>query len=100
MKKKVDKEIDSSKSKDYISHAKKEESRSVGRNHRHSLRHSVRRLESSQILSPVRKHKRRSGVNELQGEMRNIKPPTFGGEHKKYEDAREWMLGMRKDFQL
>jgi hypothetical protein len=41
--KKVDKETDSSKSKDHRSHAKKEESRSVGRHHHHSPRHLVRR---------------------------------------------------------
>jgi hypothetical protein len=28
--------------------------------------------------------------------MRNIKPPTFDGEHKKYEDADTWVFGMRK----
>jgi hypothetical protein len=40
--------------------------------------------------SPVRKHKKRSGVDELQGEMNKIKPPTFDGEHKKDEDAETW----------
>jgi hypothetical protein len=51
-------------------------------------------------MSPVRQHKRRIGVDELQGEMRKIKPPTFDGEHKKDEDAEAWLLGMRKYFQL
>jgi hypothetical protein len=32
--------------------------------------------------------------------MRNIKPPTFDGEHGKYEDEEAWLLGMRKYFQL
>jgi hypothetical protein len=85
--KKVDKETDSSKSKDHISHAKKEEYRSFGRHHRHLPRNSVRRAESSPRLSLVRKHMRSSRVDELQGEMRNIKPPNFDGEHKKYEYA-------------
>jgi hypothetical protein len=32
--------------------------------------------------------------------MNKIKPPTFDGENKKYEDAETWMLRMRKYFQL
>jgi hypothetical protein len=39
-------------------------------------------------------------VDELKGEMNKIKPPTFDGEHKKYEDVETWLLGMRKYFQL
>jgi len=34
-----------------------------------------------------RREKRSSGVDELQGKMNNIKPPTFDGEHKKDGDA-------------
>ena len=32
--------------------------------------------------------------------MKKIKPRTFDGEHKKYEDAKRWLLGMRNYFQL
>jgi hypothetical protein len=32
--------------------------------------------------------------------MKKIKPPTFDGEHKKDEDAKTWLLGMIKYFQL
>jgi hypothetical protein len=39
-------------------------------------------------------------VDELKGEMNNIKPPTFDGEHKKDEDVETWFLGMRKYFEL
>ena len=39
-------------------------------------------------------------MDELQGEINKIKPPTFEGEHKKEEDAETWLLGMRKYFQL
>jgi hypothetical protein len=39
-------------------------------------------------------------VDELQGEMNKIKPPTFDDEHKKDEDVETWFLGMRKYFQL
>jgi hypothetical protein len=59
----------------------------------------IRRAHSSSSPSPTRKH-RRSGVDELKGEMNKIKPPTFDGEHKKEEDVETWLLGMRKYFQL
>jgi len=36
----------------------------------------------------------------LGGDKKSIKPPTFDGENKKYEDAETWFLGMRKYFQL
>jgi hypothetical protein len=39
-------------------------------------------------------------VDELKGEMNKIKPPTFDGECKKYEEAETWILGMMKYFQL
>ena len=39
-------------------------------------------------------------MDELKGEMKNIKPPMFDGEHRKEEDAETWLLGMRKYFQL
>jgi hypothetical protein len=32
--------------------------------------------------------------------MNKIKPPVFDGEHKKDEEAKTWLLGMRKCFQL
>jgi len=35
-------------------------------------------------------------VDELKGEMNNIKPPTFDGENKKDEYVETWFLGMRK----
>ena len=54
---------------------------------------------SSSSPSHTRKH-RRSGVDELKGEINNIKPPMFDGEHKKEEDAETWFLGMRKCFKL
>jgi hypothetical protein len=73
--------------------------RSISRHHQHSPRHSNKRAHNNSSPSPVRKHKR-SGEDELRGEMNKIKPPTFDGEHKKDEDAETWLLGMRKYFQL
>jgi hypothetical protein len=84
--KKLDKESDSSKSGSHRSPDEKRKSRSVGRHHHHSQGHSKRRAHSSSSPSPTRKH-RRSGVDELKGEMNKIKPPTFDGEHKKEEDV-------------
>jgi hypothetical protein len=96
----MDKETESSKSKSHRYPTIREEFRSVGRHHHHSPRNSTRRAYNSPSISPVKKHKRRSGVDELQGEMNKIKPPTFDGEHKKDEDAKTWLLGMRRYFQL
>jgi hypothetical protein len=80
-------------------HDEKRRARSVSRHHHHSPRHSNKRAGNNSSPSPVRRHKR-SGVDELRGEMNKIKPPTFDGEHKKDEDAETWLLGMRKYFQL
>jgi hypothetical protein len=95
----MDKESDSRKAEENKPHARREDaksvrhSRSASRHHHHSPRHSATRAhafsesESSPSLSPVRHHRRRSEVDELQGEFKKIKPPTFDGEHKKDEDA-------------
>jgi hypothetical protein len=96
--KRLDKERDSRKTG---SHQDSEgrRSRSVDKHHHHSQGCSKRRAHSSSSPSPTIKHKR-SGVDELKGEMNKIKPPMFDGEHKKEEDAKTWLLGMRKYFQL
>jgi hypothetical protein len=96
---KLDKESDSSKSGSHRSPDEKRKSRSVGRHHHHFQGHSKRRAHNSSRPSPTRKH-RRSGVDELKGEMNKIKPPTIDGEHQKEEDVETWLLGMRKYFQL
>jgi hypothetical protein len=96
--KKVDKRIDSSKSKKHIYHDKGGESKSVGIYCHHSIRCLVKREEISSSPSSVRNNSTSSGVDELQGEMNNIKPHTFDGEHKKDEDVETWLLGMRKYF--
>jgi hypothetical protein len=97
--KKLDKESGSRKSGSHRPPDEKTRARSVTRHHHHSLRHSNKRSHNNSIPSPVTKHKR-SGVDEVRGEMNKIKPPTFDGEHKKDEDAETWLLGMRKYFQL
>jgi hypothetical protein len=96
---KLDKESGSNKSGIHNSPNDKRITRTVRRHHHHSLRHSNKREHNKSITSPIGKHKR-SGVDELRGEMNKIKPPTFDGEHKNDEDAETWLLGMRKYFQL
>jgi hypothetical protein len=49
--KKMDKEIESRKSRSHISHDKRREYRTVYRNHHHSARHSIKREKSSPSLS-------------------------------------------------
>jgi hypothetical protein len=98
--KKMDKENASRKSGSHMCHDERRRERSVGIHHHHSPNHSTMRAHSSSSPSHVRNHKRSYGVDELQGEMNKMKPPTFDGEHKKDKDAETWLLGMRKYFQL
>jgi glutaredoxin len=86
--KKMDKGIDSSKLRSHMSHYERIKIISVDMHHHHSPRNSIRRVQSSSSPYSVKNHKRRSGVDEIQGEMNNIKPPTFDGEHKKNEDTK------------
>jgi hypothetical protein len=39
-------------------------------------------------------------VDELQGEMNKIKPPTFDGEHKKDEDAKDMVSRHEEVFSI
>jgi hypothetical protein len=98
--KKMDKEIESNNSRSHMSHDERRKTRSVDKNHHHSPKYSFRKVRSSSSPYPVRKHKRGTRVDEVQGEMNKIKPPTFNGEHKKDEDAETFLLGMRKYLQL
>jgi hypothetical protein len=97
---KMDKENGSRKSGNHRSRDERGRKRSSNRHHHHSPGHSTRREHNISSPYPVRNHKKRSGVQELQEEMKKIKPPTFEGEDKKDEDTETWLLGMRKYFQL
>jgi hypothetical protein len=97
--KRLDKESDSRKIGSRKTPERKRRLRSVSRHHRHSPKHCNKEAHSSSSSSPTRKHGI-SGMDELKGEMNNIKCPTFDGEHQKEEDAETWLLGMRKYFQL
>jgi hypothetical protein len=96
--KKLDKEGDSSRTGSHQTYEGRI-SRSDGRHHHHSQSRSKRMKNISSSPSPTRKH-RISRVHELKGEMNKIKPPTLDGEHKKEEDDKTWLLGMRKYFQM
>jgi hypothetical protein len=98
IKKNLDKESGSRKTGSHGTPEKKERSRSISRHHYHSPKHYNKRAHISSI--PSTRKNRKSKVDELKGEMNKIKPPTFDGEHKKDEDAKTWLLGMRKYFQL
>jgi hypothetical protein len=95
--KKLEKESDTRKTGSRRTPERKRRSRSGSRHRRRSPKHSDKEAHNSSSPSPTRKH-RRSGVDE--GEMNKIKPPTFDGEHKKEEDAKTLLLGMRTYFQL
>ena len=43
---------------------------------------------------------RRSDMGYLPDDFKKLKPPTFDREMKKSQDAKAWMLGMRKFFKL
>jgi hypothetical protein len=98
--KKLDKESGSSKSGSHRSPDENIKTGSGSIHHHHSQRNSNRRAHNISSPSPIRKHHKRSGVVELQGEMNNIKPLTFDGEYKKDEDTNTWLLRMKKNFQL
>jgi hypothetical protein len=86
-------------------HGNDRHSRSMSRHH-HSPRKSTRRtharsgLGRSPSVSPFWRQRRRPKEDILQGELRKIKPPTFNGEHMKGEEAKSWLLEMKKYFKL
>jgi hypothetical protein len=90
--KKLDKESVSSRTGSHQT-SEGRSSRSVGRHHHHSQGCSKRRKPNSSSPSPTKKN-RRSGLDELKGEMNNIKSPKFDGEHQKEEDVETWLLGV------
>jgi hypothetical protein len=96
---KLEKGRDSSMTESRRDHGRRSRSKSGSRCHSRSQRHSDSKTHSSSSPSPTQKH-RKSGREELKGEMNKIKPPTFDGEHKKEEDDETWLLGMKKYFQL
>ena len=54
---------------------------------------------SSEDNHHVRKRKIKP-YEEISGEFKKIKPPTFNGENKKGEEVESWLSGMKKHFQI
>jgi hypothetical protein len=97
--KKLEKESETKRSRSVRTPKRRRRSRSGSRHYRLFLKHYGKETHSSSSPSPTRKH-RKSGRDELKGEINKIKLPTFDGEHKKEEYAETWLLGMKKYFQL
>ena len=55
--------------------------------------------DSSEDNHHTRKRKFKP-YEEISGEFKKIKPPTFNGETEKGEEAESWMSGMNKYFQI
>ena len=55
-------------------------------------------ISSNDSLSPCRKKLRND--DNIQGEFQKIKAPTYEGEMNSRKKAEEWILGMRKHFQV
>jgi hypothetical protein len=51
-------------------------------------------------VSHVRHQRRRHDLDNLKGELRNIRPPSFDGEREMEDDVEAWFLGLMKYFQL
>jgi hypothetical protein len=51
-------------------------------------------------VSHVRHQRRKQEVDSLQGELRKLKPPSFGGEREMEDDVEAWLLGLRRYFHL
>ena len=82
-------------------------SRSASRSHRHhSPPYLARKFYASEYsisspeLSLVRHQRRRHEVESLQGEMRNLKPPSVDGEREREDDVEAWFLGIMRYFQF
>ena len=44
--------------------------------------------------------RRKYQKDELQGELKKVKPPMFKGDNEKGEDVEAWLLGIRKYFRI
>jgi hypothetical protein len=51
-------------------------------------------------VSPVRHQRRKKEVDSFQGELRNLKRPSFEGEREREDDVEAWLLGLKRYFHL
>jgi hypothetical protein len=81
-------------------------SRSANITHRHQSPLSASKFYafeysiSSPKVSPVRHQRRRHELNNLQGQLRKIKSPSFDGEGEREDDVESWLHGLGRYFQL
>jgi hypothetical protein len=75
---KMCKETKSIRSRSRRSHNEKiREASNIDRHHHHSPKHLFSKVCNSSSTYPIKKHKKRTRVDDLYGEMNKIKPPTF-----------------------
>jgi len=55
---------------------------------------------SSESSDNSPKRKKNKPYEEISGEFKKIRPPTFNGEIEKGEEAESWLLGMKNYFQI
>jgi hypothetical protein len=55
---------------------------------------------SSLEVSPIRHQRRMHELDNLQEELRKLKPPSFDGERVREDDVEAWFLGLGRYFQL
>ena len=59
--------------------------------------HTTSDSSEAELYDRRKKHR---PYEEISGEFKKIKPPTFNGEIEKGEEAESWLSGMRKYFQI
>ena len=65
--------------------------------------HIKRNYQYTSDSSEYNHHKRKrkfKPYEEISGEFKKIKPPTFNGETEKGEEAESWLSGMKKYFKI
>ena len=88
---------DSRRRKDSHKEKKHPKGASKSKKSRYSSSSSRESSGSSEELGSSRDkylRRRKYRKDELQGELRKVKPPTFRGDNKKGEDVEAWLLGM------
>jgi hypothetical protein len=51
-------------------------------------------------VSLIRHQRRRQEVDNFQGELRKLKPPSFDGEKEREDDVEAWFLGLERYFSI
>ena len=72
-----------------------------------SLNTETRHMSKEPVLEEITAHSselmqtiKYRPYEEISGELKKIKPPTFNGDTEKGEEAESWLSGMRKYFQI